>query len=158
MEQYEQLIRSTVSRYYKVTEDREDATQEVLYTLLKNGNRYELNEALVRTFAKNHCINAKRKRRLNYQSFANLHWESFGQFSCLNEAIGGFEQHRLNLLLSLLTKQQRAVMDLVIQGYDYYEIADKLGKSYNAVKLSVATARKRMKDNIWNLQIVSRSL
>ncbi|MGH2622087.1 MAG: sigma factor-like helix-turn-helix DNA-binding protein [Sphingobacterium sp.] len=63
----------------------------------------------------------------------------------MNEAIGEFEQHRLNLLLSLLTKRQRAVMELVIQGYDYYEIADKLRKSYNAVKLSVVAARKRLK-------------
>lgn len=100
------------------------------------------------TIIKNKCLDGIKTNKL--QDKIKKHLGNLLIFNSTNAAFIRFELEAIKHLLNNLTKREREMIELHLQGYKNDEIAIQLNISYNTVRNTLHTAKQRIK-NLWQL-------
>lgn len=134
----------------KVTEDAEDATQEVLLKLWKRKetlNQYRSVEAFTMTMTRNYCLD-----RLRLKS------NQTSELSVVVKDVQSLPDHKAELkdsaskvfeLMKSLPEQQRQILMLKdVEQYNYEEIAEIMGIEINTIRVNLSRARKKIREQL----------
>lgn len=127
-------------------EEAEDATQEVIYKLLKFDLKALKNiEAMAVTMTKNYCLDQlKSKRSKNIK----LVHSNYSDTSSLEKLIVDKDSlSKVEIIINSLPEQQRLIVQLrEIEEYEFAEIAKILDMNETAIRVSLSRARKVIKE------------
>jgi len=97
-------------------------------------------EVYLKVMVKNRCLD-KINIEKNRSSIRNGIIGLFNRYSYNN----GTEESDYLELVSVLPEQQKIIFELHIEGYDNQAIADDLGISYNTVRNTLSTSKKKLR-------------
>lgn len=100
------------------------------------------------TIIKNKCLDGLKTNKLHDE--IKKHLGNLLIFNSTNAAFIRFELEAIKHLLNNLTKREREMIELHLQGYKNDEIAIQLNISYNTVRNTLHTAKQRIK-NLWQI-------
>lgn len=139
-------------RFLQSKEEAEDAVQEVFVKLWKMRDRlaeYRSLEALAITMTRNQCLDLLRKRKRELKAEepvadTRIADDNPEQLYEKNEAY-----HTIIGLINNLPDQFRMVMQLRdIDGYEYEEIAEKLGVNISTLRVNLSRGRKMVREQL----------
>ena len=168
IQRYAPLVRSSVRTLYLIGADTEDLVQEGMIGLFKAIRSYEEDrDASFYTFAKL-CIDrqiysaikaSNRKKHSPLNSYISIYSKNGDdEEELINnlEAGNAFDPERIvlekenalyfeTLIESSLSKLEKAVLPLYLEGISYSEIAEKLGRTPKAIDNAVQRIREKIK-------------
>lgn len=127
-------------------EEAEDATQEVIYKLLKSDLKALKNiEAMAVTMTKNYCFDQLKAKR---SSNLKLVHTNYSDSSSLEKQIIDKDSYsKVEGIINNLPEQQRLIVQLrEIEEYEFAEIAKILDMNETAIRVSLSRARKIIKE------------
>ncbi len=127
-------------------EEAEDATQEVIYKLLKTDiNAIKNVEAMAVTMTKNYCLDQLKAKR---SSNVKLVHTNYSDSSSLEKQIIDKDSFsKVEEIINNLPEQQRLIVQLrEIEEYEFSEIAAILDMNETAIRVSLSRARKIIKE------------
>ena len=168
-DRYMRLVRVCARPLFLAGGDSEDLIQEGTFGLLSAIRQYDpQSSASFRTFAE-HCIrmrllsavrSASRLKHLPLNDGLSLEQLSEDSGSQLSASPEAFRQNPENLVLAreskeelyaifsqCLSKMEKQVLDLFLEGLSYREIAERLGKDEKAVDNAVQRIRRKLARN-----------
>ena len=166
VERFLQLVRACARPFFLAGGDSEDLTQEAMFGLISAIRQYDPdNSASFRTFAE-HCI---RKRifsairsasRLKHfplndgLSLAQLSEDTSLPFAAIPEYVQPSPEELVlareskeelySAFRNCLSKLEKEVLDLYLDGFSYQSIAQRLGKDAKAIDNAVQRIRRKM--------------
>lgn len=142
-------LRRSAMAFLKDDEEAKDAIQDTFFRLWRNGDVKSEPEARNKLFValRNTCIDKLRKpRTLTLDEADN---ERFETDSFQFEDMTKYE----SLLTSGLTDTQRQIYSLIAhRNLEYEEIAELLKMSVEAVRMNMSRARRRIRENLRELE------
>lgn len=127
-------------------EEAEDASQEVIYKLLKTDiNAIKNVEAMAVTMTKNYCFDQLKAKR---SSNIKLVHTNYSDSSSLEKQIIDKDSFsKVEEIINNLPEQQRLIVQLrEIEEYEFAEIAAILDMNETAIRVSLSRARKIIKE------------
>lgn len=127
-------------------EEAEDATQEVIYKLLKTDLK-ALNsvESMAVTMTKNYCLDQLKSKRS--QNIKLVHSNFKDSSSLESQIVDKDSFSRVEKIINELPEQQRLIVQLrEIEEYEFSEIAKILDMNETAIRVSLSRARKIIKE------------
>lgn len=125
----------------------EDLTHDVFVKAFGNLSTFEVRNANYLTYllriAHNHLVNYYRSQKMHISCDECKELEAPSRVEAHHTKIDVAQQ-----MGELTTHEQRLLQLKYHQGYKMHEIAERLGKSVNAVKLQFSRLRKKIKKNI----------
>lgn len=126
------------------THDRADeATQKAMIDVDRKWTSIDNHAAWVRRAAFSHFYKIKEWER-RQRELEGAHLELLHNSRAGDDPLFWDDETSVKELLDSLTAGQREVVELLIKDFTQSEIADLLGRSYDAVRRSLSDARKRM--------------
>jgi len=101
-------------------------------------------DVYLKVMVKNKCLD-KIKTENNRKSIRNGIIGLFSRYSFSN----GTAESDYLALISVLPEQQKTIFELHMNGYDNQSIADELKISYNTVRNTLSTSKKKLRV-LWN--------
>lgn len=132
-------------------EEAEDATQEVIYKLLKSDLTALKNmEAMAVTMTKNYCFDQLKAKR---SSNLKLVHTNYSDASSLEKQIVDRDSYsKVEEIINHLPEQQRLIVQLrEIEEYEFAEIAKIMDMNETAIRVSLSRARKIIKEKYTEL-------
>ena len=132
-------------------EEAEDATQEVIYKLLKSDLTALKNmEAMAVTMTKNYCFDQLKAKR---SSNLKLVHTNYSDASSLEKQIVDRDSYsKVEEIINQLPEQQRLIVQLrEIEEYEFAEIAKIMDMNETAIRVSLSRARKIIKEKYTEL-------
>lgn len=129
--------------------EADDAVQDAYYNLLKHREDAGGDETRFRLFAilRNVCLNKLRQRRPKVDIDSSPEPSS-------PEPVADDVPRLRQLLLKCLPESQRKVFELVVfEELEYDEIASRLDMSYEAVRMNMSRARRRVREEYKRLKL-----
>lgn len=152
--EYEQLMFWAVSKYLVNIEDRRDAVQDTLVTLIRKIDTIRsLEENRLRTYivytAESKAINLVKRKNIELRLFDDL--DSIPTGASINSAEEYFLQigikNKISSIWPKLTTQEKIVLESkYILGYNNNEIGKILGCRANSVRMYLTRARRKALD------------
>lgn len=136
-------------------EDARDILQEAFTEAFIN--LYKLKEeitfsAWIKRIVVNHCINALRKKRLQFQGLEAKHDAVLSEDEWDDEYTE-YEAKRIMKAIPLLPEGGRVVLNLYLfEGYDHKEIAEILHITESTSKAQYSKAKKKLREMLTTLQ------
>lgn len=127
-------------------EEAEDATQEVIYKLLKKDGKSINNiEAMAVIMTKNYCLDQLKAKRCNNIKLTHA---NYSDSSSLEQQIVDKDSFlKVEEIINSLPEQQKLIVQLrEIEEYDFAEIAKVLDMNETAIRVSLSRARKIIKE------------
>lgn len=153
---YKGLLRSVANRFFLVGGDKDDLMQEAMlglfYAVLNFDESKGAFPAFVKVCVTRNVVNAVKKSTTyknqplyNYIELSTLSATATDSLTPL-EVLEQHEQSKeiLEKIENQLSKTEKQVFLLFIEGYSYLEIAEKTGKSYKAVDGAIQRAKKKL--------------
>ncbi|MCE2495064.1 MAG: RNA polymerase sigma factor [Flavobacteriales bacterium] len=134
----------------KVSEDAEDATQEILLKLWKNKKKlftYRNVEAVAMTMTKNHCLDRLRLKA-NQTAELKIVVEDDADLPDKKAEIRDAARKVLDLMEDLTEQQRQIVMLRDVEQYEYEEIAEVTGLEINTIRVNLSRARKKLREGL----------
>jgi RNA polymerase sigma factor (sigma-70 family) len=127
-------------------EEAEDATQEVIYKLLKTDLNGFINiEAMAVTMTKNYCLDQLKSKRT--KNIKLVHTNYSDSSSLEKQIVDKDSISIVEEIINSLPEQQRLIVQLrEIEEYDFAEIAKVLDMNETAIRVSLSRARKIIKE------------
>lgn len=142
-EKYIELIRLYFSRRIGVREEAEDLSQEVFARAYRSLSRFRVANASYYTYLLHIAHNLLVD---HYRGQAKYVCSSHVSLDLLTDESISPNRESLEMLLTSLSPTERLVMSLAyVEGFKAREIAEKLGKTENAVKLMLSRSRKKLR-------------
>jgi len=139
-------------RFLSDREEAEDAVQEIFLKLWEMRSKlsgYKSIKAFMMTVTRNHCLDRLRKKRMD--SLDNTSPDNTGT-SDMNaeEALDRKESFILITgIIEELPENYRTVIQMKdVEGYDYDEIAEKLGTDKTNLRVILSRARKMVRERL----------
>lgn len=145
---------------YKLTKDEnkaKDLMQETAYKAYKNLERFKDGtnfKAWTSTILRNTFINDYRrakKRNLNSKPIEDTIYKIDRKFHTTNEGISNIGSQEIKHAITTLKDKYRIPFLLFYNGYEYSEIADKMGIPLGTVKSRLFVARRQLKSALSNM-------
>lgn len=127
-------------------EEAEDATQEVIYKLLKTDVKALRNvESMAVVMTKNYCLDQLKSKRSGNLKLVHT---NYGDSSSLeSEIVDKDSVSVVESIINSLPEQQRLIVQLrEIEEYEFAEIAKVLDMNETAIRVSLSRARKIIKE------------
>ena len=142
-------------KYLKNEDDAHDIVQDAFEKLWKNREKVEYEKARSWLFTTSHnaMVNFLRKgKRITSMETGSESWEP----ASADEARSYEMKEILDMCLERLPEQQRTIILLRdIEGYSYHDIGEILELSESQVKVYLFRARKKIKDYIKDIRLLS---
>ncbi len=142
-------------RLLRSYEEAEDTVQEVflrLWSKRENLVEYKNVEAFAMTVTKNICLDKIRSGK-------NRHFELNDHNLEMNEMVPDKKVEirdtvcKVHQLIDNLPENQRLIIQLRdIEGYEFEEIAEITGSNFNAIRVNLSRARKKVRDELIKTQ------
>lgn len=156
-DRYYTLLGVFAYRYLNDKQLAEDVVHDVLLELVQDKGRFLTIHAL-KTFlysaVRNRCVDLLRHHKVQARYAGRMLAEN-EEFFYENQILEAEVYALLRKAISELPGQTRTVYDLVLQGYNNGEIADKMGLTEDAVKAHRKRGKKILKDKLKYLMAVS---
>lgn len=142
-------------RLLENSDDAQDAVQDAFIKLWNRKERlpeYQSVEALGVVTVRNLCLDRIRLRKLpadDLDRAGGLPVEDrFDEVAARKETIG-----QIHRIIGTLPEVQQTILQLRdVEGYEYETIAEVVGMNVNAVRVSLARARKKIRDTYWKIE------
>lgn len=156
-EAYYQTLLFTAFYYLKNEEQAKDMVSDVFVKLLSFSNEQRLKnlenvneklEIFLKVLTKNKCLDYLKVEKNRYSILNGIH-------SLINRSTNtnGLFEDDFNLMLDVLPKRQKQVLELHIQGFDNNEISANLDISYNTVRNTLHTSKSKIKQ-LWSVFMI----
>lgn len=176
LDKYKPLVRKRANALYLIGGDTDDLIQEGMIGLFKAVQGYKANQdASFYHFAKM-CIErqmyttveaSRRKKHAPLNSYISLYDDSGADGVALADVLmGGADENpehllidkesvrqRLDEVLKHLSKMEKQVLGYMLEGFNYQQIAEKMGKSPKAIDNAIQRMKgKKMKIHVDNME------
>lgn len=168
LDKYKPLVRKCAGALYLIGGDTDDLIQEGMIGLFKAIRDYKPKDATFYHFAKL-CVErqmytaveaSRRKKHAPLNSYISL-YDDFGRdgVALADVLAGGADenpehllidkesvQQKLETLAQNLSKMEKQVFDYLLEGLNYRQIAERMGKSPKAVDNAIQRMRKKAEE------------
>lgn len=148
-------------RFLTNTEEAEDAVQEVFLKLWRMRDKlseYNNLKAFAMTVTRNHCLDILRKKRTDYlDDTGTEHTRTNGM---INEDVLE-KKENFNIITGIINSLPDSYRSVIwlhdVDGYDYTEIAEKMGTDVKNLRVKLSRARKMVREELKkkNYELVS---
>jgi len=132
------------------TDEAEDAVQEVLLKLWhgrENFKIYKSPEAFAITMTKNYCLDRLKSKQASTLKIVHSDYRTSENLERDVEASEGVAL--VFKIMENLPEQQRIMLQLRdVEQFEFEEIAEMLGKSETAIRVTLSRARKSVRDSL----------
>ncbi len=132
------------------TDEAEDAVQEVLLKLWhgrENIKSYKSPEAFAITMTKNYCLDRLKSKQASTLKIVHSDYRTSENLERDVEASEGVAL--VFKIMENLPEQQRIMLQLRdVEQFEFEEIAEMLGKSETAIRVTLSRARKSVRDSL----------
>jgi RNA polymerase sporulation-specific sigma factor len=153
---YKPLVRAVANKFFLVGGDKDDLLQEGMIGLYKAVYDYEEDKGAFPAFVKlcvyrqvvssvKQSASYKNRPLSNYVELSTIGDLAAGGDSPLDNVLDAEAYMAMqNVIDSQLTKTERQILMLFVEGYSYDEIVAATGKTYKAVDGALQRARKKL--------------
>lgn len=168
LDKYKPLVRKCAGALYLIGGETDDLIQEGMIGLFKAIRDYQPKDAAFYHFAKL-CIErqmytaveaSRRKKHAPLNSYVSLYDDFGGDGAVLADVLsGGADENPEHLLIDregarqklmalaqTLSKMEKQVFDYMLEGLNYRQIADQMGKSPKAVDNAIQRMKKKAEE------------
>lgn len=141
------------NRYLNDRQMAEDAIHDVILELFQDKEKFETILALkayLYNSVRNRCLNILRHDKIRVKYAEKMAREKDSYFFH-NQILEAEAHELLEQAIAELPKQTRIVYELVLQGYNNQEIAERTGLSEDAVKAHKQRGKKILKEKLQHL-------
>lgn len=154
---YSRFFILTALRYVKSKEDAEDIVQDAFVKVYKDVHQFDSEKGPFLSWAKRVLINTclQHLRKNTFLDFMDNVLEFRNSFKGQAKALENLNLQDLTKSIQSLPKGYRTVFNMfVIDGYSHKEIAEELGISQGASKSQLSKAKKMLRNNIKEIEVV----
>jgi len=153
------LARKIISARVNKKDDIEDIIQEILISVHKSRHTYDgarpfkpWVRAIISFRLNDYFRKYYKTADKEYVDYDSVSEQLFEPSSQENVTFNGYDRELINKALANLPEKQRNIVKLMkIEGYTAKEVADQLGMSISAVKVSAHRSYKKLKDELEKL-------
>ncbi|HKL66911.1 MAG TPA: RNA polymerase sigma factor [Bacteroidales bacterium] len=148
-------------RFLKNREEAEDAIQEVFLKLWKMRDKlseYNNLKAFAMTVTRNHCLDMLRKKRTDYLDDTGTE-DTRTNGMITEDVLEKKEKYNIvtEIIISLPESYRTIIWMHDVDGYNYTEIAEKMGTDVKNLRVKLSRARKMVREELKkkNYELVS---